>query len=252
MGQLVILGTSNSVPDQEHGNTHMLIREGKSVVLVDCAGDVIQRLQRINLNFNDLTDIIVTHFHPDHVSGVPILLMGLWILGRKHSLNILGNSFTIDRIKATMDFYEWQNWPEFYPVNFISIDEKENATVIETSDLIINASTVKHFIPTIGLRVEFPLTGKSFAYSCDTEPFPSVERLAKNVDVLLHEATGAMTGHSSPCQAAEIANKAQAKSLYLIHYQARGKEMHKMLTEAQNIFHGPVMLSQDFMTLDFD
>lgn len=252
MARVIILGSSNFVPDIEHGNTHLLINAGELNVLVDCAGDVIQRLQKIQMPFDQITDLILTHFHPDHISGAPLLLMGMWIMGRKRPLNIYGISHTIYRIQALMDFYEWQTWPNFYPVSFIQVEEKGFAPVIDAPNLSISAYPVKHFIPTVGLRVEFKQSGKSLAYSCDTEPCQAVELLAKDVDVLIHESTGGTNGHSSSVQAAEVAKKARAKELYLIHYQERGQALEKMVRDAENVFPGPVHLAKDFATIPFD
>jgi ribonuclease Z len=251
MGYLQFLGSSNFVPDKDHGNTHMLISEGDCNILIDCSGDIVQRIQAINLPFDNITDIILTHFHPDHVAGAPLLLMGMWIMGRKRPLNLYAIPHTSYRIQAVMDFYEWQTWPHFYPVIFNQVEEKEFAVVMNSPEFFIQASPVKHFIPTIGLRVEFAHSGKSFCYSCDTEPCPQVVRLAKYADILIHESTGAQPGHTSSVQAAEIANQAEVGELYLIHYQDRGTALEKMLSDAQKVFKGPVKLVQDFMKVEF-
>jgi ribonuclease BN (tRNA processing enzyme) len=59
-------------------------------------------------------------------------------------------------------------------------------------------------IPSIGLRVESKLSGKAVAYSGDKMPSGAMIRLAKAAHILVHEAIGEMTGHTSPSQAAEI------------------------------------------------
>ena len=69
----------------------------------------------------------------------------------------------------------------------------------------------------MGLRAEHSPSGRVAAYSCDTAPTPSVARLAEGADVLVHEATGDMDGHSSAEQAAEVAAEAGAGRLLLVH-----------------------------------
>ncbi|MRR32441.1 MBL fold metallo-hydrolase, partial [bacterium] len=86
MGTIVILGSANAVPDENHGNTHLAILEGTRAILVDCTGSPIVELQHNGVAPEALTDLILTHFHPDHVSGVPLLLMDLWLLGRKQAI----------------------------------------------------------------------------------------------------------------------------------------------------------------------
>jgi ribonuclease Z len=106
-------------------------------------------------------------------------------------------------------------------------------------------------VPAIGLRVEFTPSGRALAYSCDTEPCDEVVRLAKDVEVLIHEATGESVGHTSAAQAGEIATRAGAGSLYLIHYRTGDYDPSPLVDEAKGTFQGPVTLAQDFMELDF-
>ena len=91
MPKLVILGTSYSVPDEDHENTHMVLQGKDRLVLIDCVSNPIVRLKKAGLNHSDLTDILMTHYHPDHVSGVPLLLMGMGILNREKNLKIYNN-----------------------------------------------------------------------------------------------------------------------------------------------------------------
>ena len=116
MAKLIILGSSNAIPDEKHENTHMAVVGDKRTVLIDCVSNPILRLPQAGIEFNALTDLVLTHFHPDHVSGVPLLLMNMWLLGRKNPLNIYGLHHTLSRIEDLMGFYAWENWPNFFPV----------------------------------------------------------------------------------------------------------------------------------------
>jgi len=252
MGHIVILGSANAVPDQQHENTHLMVVEGEHHVLIDCASNPIQRLHQAGIELDEISDIILTHFHPDHVSGAPLLLMDMWLLGRKLPLNIYGLTHTIDRMEAMMELFEWKRWPGFFPVVFCRIPEQEFSPVLDFPDLRVYASPVKHLIPTIGLRIEFLRENKVAAYSCDTEPCQQVVRLAELADILLHESAGPSLGHSSSAQAAEIAQQANARSLYLIHYPTRGVDLDSLVEEARWFYQGPVTLAKDFMRLDFD
>jgi ribonuclease Z len=251
MPKLIILGSSNAIPSESHENTHMALVGSKHVLLIDCASNPIVRLERAGLNLLTLSDIVLTHFHPDHVSGVPLLLMDMWLMGRKLPLNIYALDYTVDRMQNLMEAYSWSSWPDLYPVVFHRIPEQEKAPVLEHDEWRVFSSPVCHLIPAIGLRIEFPQTNKVLAYSCDTEPCPQVVRLAQGADVLIHESTGNATGHTSPSQAGEIASQARAKSLYLIHYPNRGIDPGSFVIEAKKTFAGEVELAKDFMNLDF-
>ncbi|HVP20466.1 MAG TPA: ribonuclease Z [Anaerolineaceae bacterium] len=249
MGQLIILGSGYAVPEEGHDNTHLFIQQGNHGVLVDCASNPTVHLKQAGIAFNQITDLILTHFHPDHVSGMPLLLMDLWLLGRKQPLNIYGPLHAIDRAEAMMKLYDWKKWPNFFPVMFHRLPEHEMILALFSPVLKIFTSPVKHLIPTIGLRIEFLPEEKVVAYSCDTEPCPQVVELAARADILIHEATGASVGHSSPAQAAQIARQAGVRELILIHYaQAKGPEL---LDPAKEVFDGSIRLAKDFMRLEF-
>jgi ribonuclease Z len=255
MSRVIILGSSNAIPTPNSENTHLVVVGRERMVLVDTIGHSILRLEQAGLDFNNLTDIIVTHFHPDHVSGLPLLLMDMWLMGRHKPLNVYGLHYTMDRVENLMSSFSWAEWPNFFPVAFHRLPASEMTAVLDCQDFRVYASSVRHLIPTIGLRVEFSLANKVMAYSCDTEPCEEVVRLASGADVLIHEATGATRGHSSAAQAGEIAALAEVGQLYLIHY-ATGKfadgAAEDLIQEARTRFQGEVALAKDFMTLDFN
>jgi ribonuclease Z len=199
-----------------------------------------------------VTDIILTHFHPDHVSGFASLLMGLWLSGRTQPMSVYGLEPTITRARQLMEMYEWRNWPDFYPVNFVIIPAEPLSLLLVDEGVRVLASPVAHMIPTLGLRVEFSDLGKSLAYSCDTEPSQLVVQLARDVDVLIHEATGGSIGHTSPEQAGEVAHQAGVGLLYLIHYPPQTGDFSNLLNEAGKTFSGQVKVARDFDRIEFN
>lgn len=251
MAKVVILGSSNSIADKEHQNAHMIIVGETRKVLVDSPHNPILRLEHVGVDFNEITDLILTHFHPDHVSGIPLFLMDMWLRGRKEHLHIYGLDHALSRLENLMDAFSWDKWPEFFPVTFNRIPSKKFSPLLNSGDFDIYASEVHHMIPTIGLRVEFKESGKVATYSCDTEPCDEVIRLAKGADVLIHEAAGEFIGHSSSKQAAEIATKADVEKLYLIHYPTGEYWQENLLEDARNQFAGKVDLAEDLMVLEF-
>jgi ribonuclease Z len=249
MARLIILGTSAQVPDEDHKNTHMALTGDEGVVLIDCPDTPIVRLGKLGISLDDVTDLIVTHFHPDHVGGVPLMLMNMWLLGRQTPLRVYGLHHCLERLEDMMGFYHWESWPNFFPVAFHRLPERERVPVLIKNDVDIYSSPVRHLVPTIGLRLERLNGGKTLAYSCDTEPCPSVVRLASGADILLHEATGAGLGHSSASQAGAIAREAEVKQLILIHYKALKGTMDSLLQQAKGTFPGEVTLAKDLMEL---
>jgi ribonuclease Z len=250
MPKLIILGSSTNIPDIHHENSHMVLVGDNRMVLIDGPGNPFVRLREAGLDERKLTDIIMTHFHPDHVSGIPLLLMAVGLSGRENLLNLYANEHCLVLMQKLLDFYEWDSW-HFFPVKFHSIPEKQKYLLMEADGCRIYTSPVKHFIPTIGLRFEFPKSGKVLAYSCDTAPTPSLIALGKDADIFIHEAAGVSPGHSSAQQAGEIATEANAKSLYLIHYPTGDFDYQTLIAEAAQTYNGPIVMAEDFMEFNF-
>jgi ribonuclease Z len=251
MAKLVILGSSNALSSKDSENTHMVLVGQERIVMIDCVNNPIHRLQQAGVDFMDVTDLILTHFHPDHVSGVPLLLMDMWLRGRTKLITIYGLHYTLDRVEQLMGMYSWETWPKFFPVAFHRLPETEKTPLFECSEFEVISSPVRHLIPTIGLRFDFKTSHKALAYSCDTEPCMEVVRLADGADVLIHEASGTSLGHSSAGQAGQIAAQAEVGKLYLIHYPTGEYADGNLIAEARQHYQGGVDLATDFLTLDF-
>jgi ribonuclease Z len=251
MARIIILGTSAAVSDANHDNTHFVLVGEGGPILVDCGSNPLGKIQFSGIDDNSLQDVILTHFHPDHVSGVPNMLMQLWLLGRQAPLRFYGLHHCMNRMEDMMVGFSWQEWPNFFPVTFNRISERYNAQVFENDDFAITAWPVHHFIPTIGLRIENKRSGKVLAYTCDTQPTASIYELAKDADLLIHEAAGASFGHSSAFQAGETATRVNAKSLYLIHYWVWNTDPTPLVAEARKSYDGPITLCQDYDTYEF-
>jgi ribonuclease Z len=251
MTKLVILGSANAVTSPDHENAHMAIVGIENTLLIDCPTNPLVRLKKLGVPLEQISDLVLTHFHPDHVSGVPLFLMDLWLLGRINPLQIHGLEYTIDRVEKVLELHDWSAWPNFYPLVFNRFPEQEMVAVVERAEFRLFASPVNHLVPNIGLRIEFSQTNKAMAYSSDTEPCQQVIRLAGGVDVLVHEAAGAAKGHTSPRQAGQVASQAEAKSLYLIHYPCWDIDPQPFIGEAQETFAGQVKLAVDLLEIKF-
>jgi ribonuclease Z len=169
--------------------------------------------------------------------------------GRTKALYVYGLTHTIDRMEKMMALYDWNEWPGFYPVHFVRVPEEERQKVLSGKDVCVTGSPVKHLLPTLGLRFDFLTNGKSAAISSDTEPTEAMVRLSKDVDVLIHEATGASRGHSSAEQAGSVAQQAQARALWLIHYTP-GEDTDHLIEQAGKMFAGPVYIARELDKID--
>lgn len=249
MSKITFLGTASAVPDATHHNAHFILESGMRKVLVDCSGNPVVRLKEAGIDPLALTDVILTHFHPDHVSGLPLLLMDLWLMGREQSLVLHGLKADLERARGMLDLFDWDKWTGCYPVVFNALGSAEYMPVITDEELTIVASSVCHMIPAIGLRMTLP--EGIVAYSTDTGPCDSVIRLAQDANVLIHEASGSMAGHTSAAEAGEVAAQAGVETLVLIHYPPEADPL-ELAAEAGEAFSGDVLVAEDLMALELN
>jgi ribonuclease Z len=251
MAKIIYLGTAAAVADATHENTCLAIIAENRLLLIDCPGNPVVRMEQAGFDLNhQLTDLLLTHFHPDHVSGFPLLLQTLWLLGRTEPLHIYGLDFTLHQTQRMFNLYDWETWSEMFPLVYHEVPEQEMYMALDTAELRLYTSPVSHYVPTLGARIELPARRRSLAFSSDTRPCPEMTRLAKDVDILIHEATGAHTGHSSATQAGELARLAGAKTLYLIHYPVWKSDPAPLVDEAETAFGGVVHLAQDYQVVE--
>lgn len=247
MNRFIILGSANAVPKIDQENTHLYAQAENRRILVDCGDNALVSLKKNKIDPNTITDLFLTHFHPDHAGSLPLLIMTMWLEKRTQPLTIHGLDYTLDRAKGLLGLFGWSNWAGLYPVSFNTVNEEASTTLIQDENIKVSGMAVTHLIPTIGLRFEF-VGGKTVTYSCDTEPCDNLIKLANGADILLQESAGPGKGHTSAAQAGEIAAMVNVEKLVLIHYdQSVGEKV--LLSAAQKKFKGEVCLAVDGMKL---
>lgn len=249
---VIILGTAAALADAERANTYLAVVRRGRYWLVDCADSPIGRLQRVGLDPLAVRGVIITHFHPDHVFGLPIYLMGLYLLGffhkcvRREPLPIYAPPEALQLVRAMIGLFQMQDWTEMFSLEYHPIEARSGWAVAEDEDFIIVAAPTHHSVSSVALRFVARNTGRSLVYSSDTAPCPEVEALAWGTDLLIHEAAGAGFGHASAVEAGMVATRANAARLLLVHYFAEAKP--RLLAEAQQTFSGPIQIAEELAT----
>jgi ribonuclease Z len=251
MAKLTILGTAPALPEPFCEYTYMVLQSGESVILVDCASSPVQRLAQAGVNFQDVDHLIITHCHPDHIYGIPVFFLALWLGGRTRPLHVYGPPGIAHVIPAMMDLYKWHDWPGFYPIEFHEVELAVGSPVLDSADFLITAAPAEHLVPTIALRMMCKETGGVAVYSSDTEPCEAVMDLAHGADLLIHESTGAHAGHSSSSAAGAIARFAGVKRLVLVHYPVQGGDVDRTWEDAEIEFGRPVELARELESYEF-
>ena len=250
---VIPLGVAAALPDADHANTYLaVVSPDERFWLVDCADNPIGRLQRAGLDPLKLNGVIITHFHPDHVYGLPALWLGLFLLNlqanRMTSLPIYARPEVLRDARKLFAIFEPQGWPDDLPIVYHAVETEIGASVAEDDTFVITAAPGLHSVPSLGVRFTCKASGRAFVYSGDTQPCPSLMRLTQGATLLFHEATGGEKGmgHTLPTSAGECAVRTQVERLVLIHYPTFPETMPATLEAARATFRGPVELAQEF------
>lgn len=224
MPTLHLLGTGAAVSDPHRTTTMLAVSDeaadAPDVLLVDCGGDVLQRMLMAGLSFDRIAGLIITHAHPDHVSGFPLFMEKIWLAGRRDPIPVCGIAPALDQARQTLGAFSaiLEDWEDMPDIDWRPVPHTKDATVWNDAVWTITAAPVDHGdTPNVGLRIESQRAGGVVGYSCDTAPTGNVAHLGRDADVLVHEANGEYPVHSSAPQAARIAQQAQAERLLLVH-----------------------------------
>jgi ribonuclease Z len=250
MVRLVVLGASCLLATETRRPTHLACLGEEHGLLIDCGVSPRGRLEALGVNPNRIGDVFITHFHPDHAAGLPLFLMELSLRGRSEPMRVHACAESIRRIRKSMQMYGWKKMPGQFPVSFRTVKRGKRTQVLANTEFRAFSTPVRHVVPALGLRVDVLQTGKSFVYSSDTEPSANLVALARDADLLIHEATGAGTGHSSAAQAAAAACASGVRRLVLIHTNPYS-DFDALLAEARAVFDGEVTLAEDKMEINW-
>jgi len=220
MLRMTLLGVGTAVPDQDRENTHMIWEGPGGLLLIDAGGSTYQRILRAGLDPLRLRGVFLTHSHADHINGLAVLLFQLSLAGFKGKLPIYGNTPTLDLTRRIVASFELESHQ--VPVEWIEVASGQEVPIRDDGYRLRTADTV-HSRPCLALRFEDSTSGRALVYSADTEPCPAVQALAQGAVVLIHEATTAdpFAGHTTPRQAGEVAARAGAGRLVLVHFSPK-------------------------------
>jgi ribonuclease BN (tRNA processing enzyme) len=235
--RLIVLGGGGWFPAHGRHTACALLRNGSAAVMIDAGTGVGRLVERPDLlDGVERLDIVLTHFHLDHVAGLAYLpALNLTI-----DTTVWGPGATLygTTTKALLDpLYS----EPFHPVTFgrqrIAIRDLPAGEVELAGTRIHTRRQDRHSAPTLGLRFE-----DEVAWITDTAFDPGSVGLAAGCRLLAHEAWSTSaeprnpTIHSSAREAAEIAAQAGAEQLVLMHLPPFEQSVEALAVEAQLTF----------------
>jgi ribonuclease Z len=227
--EITFLGTSSAVHTSSRSHTSIALKAFGETLLFDCGEGTQRQLIYAKISPMKISKIFITHYHGDHILGIPGLLQSMNFRGRENKLTIYGPRGLNELHDAIANL----GFPNFdFPLEWIEID---TGTIIENEDYVIKAQRVRHNTPTLaysieelkkprflrekaielgvpegpdfgklhrGIPVEVngeiiepeqvlgpPRKGNKITYSGDTTPCEEMIEFARDSTILIHEST---------------------------------------------------------------
>jgi len=234
------------------GNTSCVeVRLGDSIFIFDCGTGFRTLGHQLLREFNSqaiAAHIFVTHFHWDHIQGLPFFRP----LYKSENRFVFHSSSRIRTLKRVM---EEQMAAPYFPVDMSEMKAQRNFFDIEQGrvpfdEVTVEAMWLNHPQGCLGFRVES--RSGVFVYATDNEPGDaafdkSVRKLAAGADVLIYdaqylpdeyEARKRGWGHSHWREAVNVVMESGAKELILYHHDPDHDDacIDNVVKEARNYY----------------
>ncbi|MCD7867969.1 MAG: ribonuclease Z [Clostridiales bacterium] len=154
MLDVCLLGTGGMMPLPKRWLTALMTRYNGSSLLIDCGEGTQIAIREKGWSFKPIDVICFTHYHGDHISGLPGLLLTMGNADRKNPLTLVGPR-GLERVVSALRVIA----PELpFELNFIEITKPEE--VLELSGYRITAFKVNHNVLCYGYTLEILRQGK--------------------------------------------------------------------------------------------
>lgn len=101
--ELVILGSASGKPEIDRSHSSIALRRGRDVWLLDAGEGVTSSMLRHNVDPEQVRSIYITHLHPDHCVGIPMLLQYIQMNGYQGTINIFMPSGALQTFQKFLD-----------------------------------------------------------------------------------------------------------------------------------------------------
>ena len=103
--EITFLGTGFEIPTRRRNHSAVLLTHEGENILIDCGEGTQRQFRKARLNPCKITRLFITHWHGDHVLGIPALLQTLSSSGYNKTLHIYGPKETKQRINAMLNMF---------------------------------------------------------------------------------------------------------------------------------------------------
>ncbi len=271
---VTLLGTSAPPPVMDRFGPSILVEAGGQKFLFDAGRGALQRLTQLQVRWQEVHGVFLTHLHSDHVVGFPDLWLTGWLIGpgRDIPLQVWGPRGTSKMMSHLEHAYEYDIRIRLYddrasPDGVVLLAEDIREGVVYNKDRVqITAVEVDHtpVKPAFGYRIDY--AGRAVVLSGDTRVSDNLIRYAHEVDVLVHEvavpvtfqragilperANRVIAHHVTPEQAGEVFTRAQPKLAVYSHIVLPTATEQDLMPATRQTYAGPLALGEDLMVID--
>lgn len=246
--RLVVLGSGTCVPSLKRSAPGYLLESNGTPLLIDCGGGTLVQLEKAGRSYKDLDAVLLTHFHPDHISGFfPLIhaLAGTPGFERKKSLTVIGPS-------GLRDIYECcvlslMSSPGTFEVKLMEIEDE-----LRIGSLDVYSVRTNHTKNSVAYRLQ--TGGKSIVFTGDSDYDERLIFLSEKADLLVTDCSFPESmkspGHMTPRECGLLALNAKAKRLVLSHIYPSPLSEHELIKECRSVFMGDVTVAEDMMEFE--
>jgi ribonuclease Z len=140
---ITFLGTGSAIPTSRRNHISILLQYKNENILVDCGEGTQRQFRKAKLNPCALTRILITHWHGDHILGLPGLLQTLALNGYNRTLNIYiprGTRYHLEQLLKMFVFIGSLKY---------EVHEVDSGVFFETKDFKLEAEKMSHRTPTL-------------------------------------------------------------------------------------------------------
>lgn len=138
--KVTFLGTSDAIPSANRNHSAMLLEYNGENILVDCGEGTQRQFRKAKLNPCKITRILISHWHGDHVLGLPGLLSTLSLSGYNQTIYLYGPKGTKKFVKEMLETFEFQQ-------NYKIIVDEVSGKFFSGKDFSLEAKAMTHGVP---------------------------------------------------------------------------------------------------------
>ena len=154
MLDVCLLGTGGMMPLPRRWLTALMTRYNGSSLLIDCGEGTQVAVKEKGWSFKPIDVICFTHYHGDHISGLPGLLLTMGNAERTEPLTLIGPR-GLERVVNALRVIA----PELpFELQFVELKNAEEE--FEINGYHIKAFRVNHNVTCYGYTIEIPRQGK--------------------------------------------------------------------------------------------